>query len=243
MADPTTTAATNSTATIGGGIADLIAYFNNSANKDATKAANVADPLNPYRAGAGAELMNLLNNPGSFKTDPGYQFAVDQGNEQIKAATNAQAGSSDPTRVGSLAPAIAKFTEGYASQAFDTRIQELFNIASGSPAEAGKIVAGGYNTTDKNLAGGITGLASILSSLGIPQAAIAAITKALGGGSGTTPGDGGAVPDPNADTGINAVPPDPNSPYAGSNDPFLNSGTPDLTGGGDFYPIDFSAPL
>lgn len=78
---------------------------------------------NPYAK----QLQGLLTDPNSFKTDPGYQFALSQGQKGIERASNALYGTA---RTGSLAPELAKYTEGYANQAYSDRINQLSGLTN-----------------------------------------------------------------------------------------------------------------
>ena len=128
----------------------------------AKTAAGLADPFASQRPGYQTQLHDLLTNPDSFKTDPGYQFALSQGQDAIKGAGNAIYGG---TRAGAIYPELAKFTEGYASQSYDNRINQLMTAAganSGSPGTAGALYAQGGQNANNDLG---SGLNSLLSSL------------------------------------------------------------------------------
>jgi hypothetical protein len=161
-----------------------------SATGQAEKAAAAADPFASQRPQYQQQLQGLLTDPSSFKTDPGYQFALGQGQEGISRASNALYGTQ---RTGHLAPELAKFTEGYASQAYSDRINQLTTLAGGnqgSPAAAGTLLAGGAANQNAALAGGIGGLGNLLNALlgtgsgGAGATGATQLIKALLGGSG-----------------------------------------------------------
>ena len=77
---------------------------------------------NPYQT----QLNALLKDPNSFQQDPGYQFALSQGQQAIERSSNALYGTD---RAGALSPELAKYTEGYAEQAYDTRIGQLTGLS------------------------------------------------------------------------------------------------------------------
>lgn len=98
--------------------------INNQSNPYATMIAKSwGNQDNPYAK----QLQGLLTDPNSFKTDPGYQFALSQGQKGIERASNALYGTA---RTGSLAPELAKYTEGYANQAYSDRIAQLAGLTN-----------------------------------------------------------------------------------------------------------------
>ena len=153
---------------------DLISGVSGKDVNRAKEAASLADPFASQRGQYQKQLQGLLTDPNSFKTDPGYQFALGQGQEGISRASNALYGTQ---RTGHLAPELAKFNEGYASQAYGDRINQLMQLSganTGSPAAAGQLLAGGFANQDKSLAGGAAGIGTLLDML----------TQGMGGGSG-----------------------------------------------------------
>lgn len=96
---------------------------------------------NPYAA----QLQGLLTDPNSFKTDPGYQFALSQGQKGIERASNALYGTA---RAGSLAPELAKYTEGYAAQSYNDRINQLAGLTNAQNQ---------YNANSMNTLANLTG--------------------------------------------------------------------------------------
>jgi hypothetical protein len=180
------------------GLIDLIRGINGNDISQAGAAAGAADPFNGERGQYQrtlatdmakpsnywmSKLQDLMTNPGSFQTDPGYQFAKEQGLEGVARHGNAMFGT---TRAGNTAIELDKFGTGFAEQAYDTRVQQLLANAglesqnyntrinqllaasgatTGSPAEAGRIMAGGYANRDASLAGGARGIDQLLSLL------------------------------------------------------------------------------
>ena len=190
----------------------------------AKESAAMADPFASQRPQYQQQLQQLMTDPNSFKQDPGYQFALSQGQQAISGASNALYGG---TRAGALYPELAKYTEGYAAQNYDNRIQQLMQMAgvqSGSPGTAGALNAGGYQNQGQDLG---SGTGNLLRSL-FPQAGGgigALISQLLGGGgsSGSIPSNFGGSP-----TG--------DSWYGGGNNSDLLGGVniPDGSGPGGF---------
>lgn len=194
-----------------------------------------ANQSNPYAT----QLNQLLTDPNSFKTDPGYQFALSQGQDAVKASANALYGGQ---RAGAITPELAKYTEGYAEQAYDTRLNQLgtlsnqqnsYNLGNlgalntnaqvqgginannlsnisgmfgqqgsqnnqwiqsllaasgaetGSPATAGSIIGGGFQTQNSNISDIIKALAGNTAGAGSSTGLIPSLIKAISGNSGT----------------------------------------------------------
>ena len=185
----------------------------------------MADPFASQRPQYQQQLQQLMTDPNSFKQDPGYQFALGQGQEAISGASNALYGG---TRAGSLYPELAKYTEGYASQSYDNRIQQLMQMAgvqSGSPGTAGALNAGGYQNQSSDLGGGLSNLGRALW----PQAGngLGALINRL-----INPSSGGRDRVGSVPTGLRDAHYDPNDPTSygdpgGGNqnyDPYMPSG-------------------
>ena len=118
-----------------------------------------ANQQNPYAT----QLNQLLTDPNSFKTDPGYQFALSQGQDAARAQGNALYGGQ---RAGALAPELAKYTEGYAAQAYDTRLNQLgtlsgqqnsYNLGNLGALNQNAQVQGGINANNLGALAGMFG--------------------------------------------------------------------------------------
>lgn len=182
-----------------GGLYDLWTGVAGTDINRAREAANMADPFATQRGQYQGQLQQLLSDPSSFKTDPGYKFALDQGQQAVGNASDALYGT---RRTGALAPELAKFTEGYANKSYNDRISQLMQLSganSGSPGTAGTLLAGGFANNQQALAGGALGaLAPLLKYLGggsgIPG--LPGGSGIGGGGSVTNPVPAGATVDP-----------------------------------------------
>lgn len=179
-----------------GGIYDLITGLQGKPQQAFNTAAGLADPFASQRGQYQTQLQGLLTNPNSFVMDPGARFAMQQGQEGITRAENALSGT---MRTGSLAPDLAKFTTGYANQAYNDRIQQLMYLSgalTGSPAAAGQLSAQGYGQTQNALGGGIKTIGDLISGIfGNQSGGLVGTIKNLFGGSGSVPG---ALTDPTA---------------------------------------------
>ncbi len=165
---------------------DLISGLTGQDIRQGQQAAAAADPFASQRGQYQTELSNLMKDPSSFKTDPGYQFALQQGQDALLAKAGAMYGGG---RAGAILPELAKYTEGYASQAYDNRINQLMQMAgvnAGSPGTAGAIMAGAFNNRDASLASGANVVGSLLDTLfggGNRGGAISALRSLFSGGS------------------------------------------------------------
>ena len=170
---------------------DLISGASGTDVSRAEKSAGLADPFASQRPQYQQQLQQLMTDPNSFKTDPGYQFALGQGQEALLRKANAGLGTQ---RAGSIPIEMAKYTEGYANQAYTDRIQQLMGMAgvgAGSPGTAGIISQGGFDRQDTSLASGAGGLSSLLSLLGMGGGSMSASSPILGMLKGLIGGGGG----------------------------------------------------
>ena len=189
-------------------------------------AANIADPWasqrGPYQTAlntwmqqpgnspmaALAPMLNLIKNPSSLLTTPGYQFGMSQAMD----AVNRGAGSSGLLNSGNRLLALQNQGQAYAGSWFDRmfgadataaglglkaqgqgfdQLAQLAGVNAGSPAAAAAAYLKGIENKDKSLTGGVTGITTGVAAL-LPQ-----ILKALGiggGGPGTDVGNGTGVP-------------------------------------------------
>ena len=81
-------------------------------NSGAQSAANAADPFASQRGQYQTMLSNLINNPSSITSNPGYQFGLQQSQNAVEgsAAANGMVNS------GNVLQALSTNAQGYASQ-------------------------------------------------------------------------------------------------------------------------------
>lgn len=65
------------------------------------------------------KLRALFDNPASFTTDPGYQFALDQGLQAVQRSNSAKRGS------GNALLALQRTGQGLAAQQFGSRVDQF----------------------------------------------------------------------------------------------------------------------
>jgi len=182
MADPNTTNVGGLGGFVGQ-ILDLINGMNGQGTNRGNTAAGLADPFASQRPQYQKELSGLLTDPSTFTMDPGTQYAANKGLEGVARFGNAMFGT---TRSGNTADTLNRDATGYASQAYNQRINQLMTLSganTGSPAAAAEQYIRGTQANDQTLASGLTGVNSIMDMLsrsGVGNAAMSAIAKALG---------------------------------------------------------------
>jgi len=195
MADPIVTpGATGGIAGDLSSIWDLVRGLQGHYTNIGNTAAGLADPFASQRPGYQKELLGLLTDPSSFKMDPGTIFARDQGLEGVARFGNSMFGT---TRSGNTADTLNRDATGYASQAYNQRINQLMTLSgatTGSPAAASEQYVRGNQTNDQAIANGSRGINDILgmllgsggSSLGglmnLGKGGIDALLKLISGG-------------------------------------------------------------
>ena len=170
----------------------------------ASSAANAADPFASQRGQYQGMLSNLINNPSSITSQPGYQFGLDQSNKAVEgsAAANGMVNS------GNVLQALSTNSQNYAATQLNNQellLAQLSGANVGSPGTAGQILQG-QNTLNQQAAGtvgnavgsavtsGINGFNSGSYSGGNP---FASDTSGFGAGSNSY-GFSSGVTDPSA---------------------------------------------
>ncbi len=177
MADTIPGPAPNNSSGLITSIMDLINAFKGTDLDAANGIADVADPFRQQRPQYQEELARLLKDPGSFKFDPGQQFALDTGLDAVARKGNAMFGT---TRAGNTAIELDKYGTGFANQAYNDRIKQLMEMAgvgAGSPGVAASILQQGRKDRDTSTAGGLGLLDNLFGSSGIMD-----LFKGVGGG-------------------------------------------------------------
>lgn len=116
---------------IGSGLYGM--YQGDQLRKNSQRWASQADPFGPYRAGFGAQLQSLVQNPSSLTSTPGYQAGLDAVTRNM--AAQGYLGS------GNMMAALAKYGEN----AYNQQAQLLASLAGANfnPANAGQLAQGG----------------------------------------------------------------------------------------------------
>jgi hypothetical protein len=139
---------------VGGGVASAAtSSLLGGGNSGAQSAANAADPFASQRGQYQTMLSNLINNPSSITSLPGYQFGLEESNKAVEgsAAANGMVNS------GNVLQALANNSQQYASTALNNQELLLAQLAGaniGSPGTAGQILAN-QNTANGQAASAI----------------------------------------------------------------------------------------
>jgi hypothetical protein len=139
---------------VGGGVASAAtSSVLGGGNSGASAAANAADPFASQRGQYQTMLSNLINNPSSITSLPGYEFGLEESNKAVEgsAAANGMVNS------GNVLQALANNSQQYASTALNNQELLLAQLAGaniGSPGTAGQILAN-QNTANGQAASAI----------------------------------------------------------------------------------------
>jgi hypothetical protein len=168
-------------------IIDMIRGFQGRYTNQGNTAAGMADPFASQRPQYQKELLGLLTDPSTFTMDPGTKYAMDQGLSGVARFGNSMFGT---TRSGNTADTLNRDAVGYASGAYNKRIDQLLTLSgatTGSPVGAAEAYLKGNALNDKAISNGAVGINAILDMLsksGIGGAALDAIKKGIGMGGG-----------------------------------------------------------
>lgn len=137
-------------AVAGGVTSSVVGSALSGGNSGAQNAANAADPFASQRGQYQTMLSNLINNPSSITSTPGYQFGLQQSQNAVEgsAAANGMVNS------GNVLQALSTNAQGYASTQLNNQelfLAQLSGANIGSPGEAGSILQG-QNTANQGAA-------------------------------------------------------------------------------------------
>jgi hypothetical protein len=103
-------------------------------------------PLLDVRNQTLPQIQNLLKNPGSITSDPGYQFGLKQGANQL----NNRAAASGNYYSGAQMKAAQQYGQDYAGTKLDQSLNRLMGVATGTQV-------GGQNNQQNNTNFGVNG--------------------------------------------------------------------------------------
>lgn len=137
-------------ATVAGSVVSS-AISGGGGNSGAQSAANAADPFASQRGQYQTQLSNLINNPSSITSQPGYQFGLQQSQNAVEgsAAANGMVNS------GNVLNALSTNAQGYAATQLNNQellLAQLSGANVGSPGTAGQILQN-QNTQNQQAAG------------------------------------------------------------------------------------------
>ncbi len=171
-------------AVAGAAVSSALAPSGNSSASTAQASAQ-ADPFASQRAQYQTMLQNLVTNPSSVTSTPGYQFNLQQG----EAAVNGGEAASGYLNSGNRGTALANFGQGLATSTYNNQFLQLSQLAGaniGNPGEAGQITASQAGQNQQ----AASALGSTVSS------ALGSAGNSFINGSGANPFQGNAVNEP-----------------------------------------------
>lgn len=110
------------TSLLGQGLTSWMGY---QQGNQMARAGQAADPFAPYRPGFAQQLQQLMANPSSVTSLPGYQANLQAGEQ----ALTRNLASQGLTGSGTAAEAITKFGAEYEQQAFQQQLQNLMGLS------------------------------------------------------------------------------------------------------------------
>ena len=150
-------------AVIGGGVAAaatgaVLSSVMGGPSSSSQAAASAADPFASQRSQYQTQLSQLMANPSSVTSTPGYQFNMQQGLNSVQAGNAAKGiGTS-----GANAAAEETFASGLANSTYQQDVSNLSILSgatTGSPAAAGTAITAGNAAT-------AAGISSISGAVG-----------------------------------------------------------------------------
>lgn len=162
-------------------------------NNNTQQAVNLAQPNAKYQGGWSDMLNTAMTKPGSYDLTPGAQFAKEQGLEAVARKGNSMFGT---TASGGTAIELERYATGFAQQNYNTYIDQLLRMTTGSP-QAGAFLQQGKNQGNSMLGTTMSGLGQLLQAAGLNPQQVMQLLKGMGGDSGNPGGYstvGGEVP-------------------------------------------------
>lgn len=126
-------------AVVGGVASSVTGSLLGGGGGGAGSAAAAADPFASQRGQYQTQLANLLNNPSSITSDPGYQFQLKQGLDSV----NGSMAAGGFLNSGNRATALETYGQNYAQTQLQNKELFLAQLAGanvGSPGTAGQIL-------------------------------------------------------------------------------------------------------
>src|SRR5580700_5745402 len=142
------------------GLGANIYGISNSINlmQEAQTAFNQSNPMGAYRPTYAADLLNLIQNPSSVTSLPGYQFQMGQGVQAIDRSAAAPGGTGFGS--GAEGAALTQFGQGLASNFYNQQVGVLGNLAGAGISPTG--MTGAINAQG----GAASGFGSNIAGLG-----------------------------------------------------------------------------
>jgi len=107
-------------------------YLMQQLQASAGTAVNYIDPFNSYRSGIAKTLNDYVTGQKDISTDPGYQFAYNEGQRGVERAAAARGMNNS----GNVMAALQQRGQDVASQQYGAIIDRLTNLAGASSQNA-----------------------------------------------------------------------------------------------------------
>lgn len=170
----------------------LTSLFGGSSSQSSVQSAvSSQDAFGPYRSGLASLVNNLISDPSSIQSFPGYQFGMSQGTQAIQG----NAASAGMLNSGNTLSSLNTFGQNYGQQNWLQDISEIANVAQGNPAYAGLSAEGNLaNTAGQTsaLSGGLGMLGSLFGSSGSGSSGLSGIGSWFGSLFGSSGSSGAA---------------------------------------------------
>jgi hypothetical protein len=145
----------------------------------AQQAASAADPFASQRGQYQTMLSDLISNPSSITSTPGYQFGLQQSQNAVEgsAAANGMVNS------GNVLQALSTNAQGYASTQLNNQellLAQLSGANVGSPGTAGQILQN-QNTQNQQAAGTVGNAVTSGINQGVSSGGFSNAWNAFGG--------------------------------------------------------------
>ena len=119
---------------------------------------NTSDSLSAMEGGWAQQLNNLMQNPSSITSMPGYQASEAQGQQTLQRGLAA----TGQNQSGAEQIALQNYGQQFESQAYQQQIQNLGNLVNNTPiTNANPNPQQGMLTGAGNIMGGLGGLSTI----------------------------------------------------------------------------------
>ena len=147
----------------------LNSMFGGNSSSGGQQATNQANPLAPYQQGWAQQLNQLMQNPSSITSTPGYTFGMGQG---LQALQRTMAGAGQ-TQSGQEQIDLQQYGQGYAGQQLQQQISTLGNLSTGNAVQGQQAGVQQQQYGLQNIGQGLGALANIYNttpSMTNPQA-------------------------------------------------------------------------
>jgi hypothetical protein len=132
-----------------GGLGQLLGGVGSlQASRQSGQLAGQADPFSPYRSGYAAQLSELMRNPQTVTSTPGYQFNLAQG---LQAQQAQQAAQGRLVSGGALLQG-QQFGQQLAGQTYNQQLETLAGLSGASQSPAAGATAAGQLLQDPSKA-------------------------------------------------------------------------------------------